>query len=235
MTVSDSLPIQFWPVASETFNENEICSVTAPKCYCMPIKSDQAFTLRVTADSTPQLRIYDDSDTLLFSQNFNNVSGDVYQIGVTLSSSIGETFNKDQKIRMSIFEASVEVYKSDCITLFNCGGYTYEILLQNNSNTTGAIWFASFNDDSLQAEAPGSDGEVIEMTSSLSVSCDVQKLSNSGIAQGAGSIIFTRNLTPENTINFIDMEDVSSNSYIFTDVQPGDDLAVIITGDGIPE
>lgn len=234
MTVSDSLPIQFWSVSSETFNEKEICSVTAPKCYCMPIQADLAFTLRVTADSTPQLRIYDENDNQIFSNNFNNISGNVYQIGVTLSNSITETFNKEQKIRMSIFESSVEVYKSDCITLYNCNGYSYEIVLQNNSTTTGSEWSAQFNDDFLSAVTPDSDSAVVSLDSVISVLCLVSKVSNSAIAQGDGSIVFLRNAVVENTINFLDLEDMTLNSYTFTDVSPGDSLLVVINGDGIP-
>jgi hypothetical protein len=235
MTVSDSLPIQFWPVASETFNEKEICSVTAPKCYCMPIKSDQAFVLRITADSTPQLRIYSDSGSLLHSQNFTNISGDIYQITLQINTVIADSFRKTQQIRMSIFESSAEVYKSDCLSLYNCGGYEYTITLQNQSDTSGALWAAGFWGNSVQGTATGTYTDNVEFDGTTSIQCDIQKLSNGGIAQGDGSAIFKKNGSTVNTVNFLSGDDVFSGiSYTFTSVTSGDILLVQITGDGIP-
>lgn len=44
IVLSDSCPVQFWPVADSTFNEGPICGVT-PVCFCTPFLCDQDIDL----------------------------------------------------------------------------------------------------------------------------------------------------------------------------------------------
>jgi hypothetical protein len=197
----------------------------------MPLKSDFPLRLRVNADSVPQLRIYDINDTNLGSVNFVLVSGDVYNLDIVLNAYLTETVDKEQKIRLSIFEDGDEVYKSDCLTLYNCGGYNYEISLVNGSNTEDSFWQAQFPSNLLVAGAGNFDGTSLPVGSS-SVLCTVSKTSNFGVAEGAGTIRFTIGTTTVHTIDFVDMETVTNRSYTFTGVQSGSVLIVAIIGDG---
>ncbi len=47
MTISDSIPIQFWLNGRETFNENAICGLSKQECFCQPFQCDDTINLQI--------------------------------------------------------------------------------------------------------------------------------------------------------------------------------------------
>lgn len=83
MTVSDSNPIQFWPVDEETYNEKAICGVYK-ECYCQKFNCDDTIKTQIHAPDGGQfeLRSYDEDsvlcDTIDFDLVDNNVVDAIY-------------------------------------------------------------------------------------------------------------------------------------------------------------
>lgn len=80
MTISDSLPVQFWVNGKQTYNEKQICGVYKA-CFCQPIECDDEITIQfVDSEFTAyQLGIYDENDELLQSIDFDEVAEDTWQ------------------------------------------------------------------------------------------------------------------------------------------------------------
>lgn len=105
MTISDSIPIQFWVNGQETYNEKQICGVYKA-CFCQPWLCDREIRLRITDDQSISLvlNILDVTDNILSSVDFTEVSDGVFDVAFTpseLSPSLC------QKIRLSVVGYSV--------------------------------------------------------------------------------------------------------------------------------
>lgn len=67
ITVSDSIPIQFWDVNDETFNEEVVCGLNRQECYCQVFDYQDFIGIQIYSDAGAnllyQLAIYDSTDT----------------------------------------------------------------------------------------------------------------------------------------------------------------------------
>lgn len=76
VTISDALPVQFWLVNCQTYNEVEVCGVHK-KCYCQPWGCDDQMNIQFTDDSEEAeyyLGIYDEDGNVLSYQDFSKDS-----------------------------------------------------------------------------------------------------------------------------------------------------------------
>jgi hypothetical protein len=73
VTISDALPIQFWLVDCDTYNEREVCGVHR-KCWCQPWECNDPIIIQLTeTDSRPYaLNVYDEDDQLIASMDMDN-------------------------------------------------------------------------------------------------------------------------------------------------------------------
>lgn len=86
MTLSNSLPVQFWVNGQETFNEKDVCGMTSV-CWCQPFQCDDEIRLQVIdyyleVANYLELQIFDSNDTLLESIQFEYTSLDNGPIGL---------------------------------------------------------------------------------------------------------------------------------------------------------
>lgn len=81
MTISDSIPIQFWVNGQETYNEKQICGVYKA-CFCQPWLCDKEIVLQVTDTIEGQeltLKIYNENDVEILTIPFvaSEIIGDI--------------------------------------------------------------------------------------------------------------------------------------------------------------
>lgn len=85
MTISNALPIQFWPEGTPTFNELDVCGINNV-CFCQPVQCDDEILIQFT-DSTisaATLKVLDPDGTVLLSEAFGEVA-DVFTLYLTPS------------------------------------------------------------------------------------------------------------------------------------------------------
>ncbi len=86
MTPSDSLPIQFWPVDEETFNEKVICGLVKQDCFCQPFNCDDEISLQFENENALIVRLLS-SDELdyetVFDETFDSSLGAFSNIPVS--------------------------------------------------------------------------------------------------------------------------------------------------------
>lgn len=46
MNLSDSLPIQFWDINDQTFNEKQVCGIIKQECFCQPVQCTDEITIQ---------------------------------------------------------------------------------------------------------------------------------------------------------------------------------------------
>lgn len=96
MTISDSLPIQFWDVNDETHNEKAICGLAKQDCYCQPIQCDDEIVLQFQNSAPISVQIVSSDDvvieTIRLSQETTNVWGGSFVPGDLLSPEICDEF-----------------------------------------------------------------------------------------------------------------------------------------------
>lgn len=57
MTVSNALPIQFWPIDQDTYNEKQVCGIE-PRCWCQPIQCDDTVKIQVVAEGDENVELF---------------------------------------------------------------------------------------------------------------------------------------------------------------------------------
>jgi hypothetical protein len=74
MTISNSLPVQFWLNGEETFNQKVVCGIT-PVCFCQPFQCDDEIKIQFTdnIDVDYYLNIFDSENNELKMQIFESV------------------------------------------------------------------------------------------------------------------------------------------------------------------
>lgn len=84
MTFSDALPVQFWLVSEDTFNEKEVDGVFN-KCFCAPWKCSDSITLQFsdTTGYNRTLFVRTSDNGVLYSSSFSEVSTGLYQLSFT--------------------------------------------------------------------------------------------------------------------------------------------------------
>lgn len=136
MVVSDALPVQFWPVSKDTYNETEPEGAFR-KCYCNPWQSTDIIRIQVDfgiIDSI-QLKIYDSDDVLIQSLSMVNTIGTVYT--TSFAPSTYDIVN--EQISLKIFLGGNEIFKSDCLHVKQTWDETVVVTYSNHRN------FASLN------------------------------------------------------------------------------------------
>lgn len=143
MVISDALPVQFWPVILDTFNESDYEGVF-PKCFCTPWESNDNINIQFDWGITDSftLRIYDSDEALLQTVSFLNTVGTVYYISFIPS----DYSITNEQISLKIFQGSTERYKSDCLDIKDTWE---ETVLINYSNARN---FASLNYSSVSPD-----------------------------------------------------------------------------------
>ncbi len=86
MTISDSIPIQFWDIDEDTFNETDVCGLIKQDCFCQPFQCDDTIHLQVQNNYPVTLDIYDSADELLTSIDMNETSVDVWDTSFIITS-----------------------------------------------------------------------------------------------------------------------------------------------------
>lgn len=88
MTISDAIPIQFWDIDEDTFNESQpICGLT-PDCFCLPVNCSQPVPIQFTDTVQRDYRItfYDQSDSEIIELSFDSQQvGDLWVYSLTIT------------------------------------------------------------------------------------------------------------------------------------------------------
>lgn len=87
MTISDSIPIQFWLNGVETFNEKVVCGLAKQECFCQPFNCDDEITIQFqdTEYDAYSLSILDSTETELTVLDFEEIATGVWQVSFTPS------------------------------------------------------------------------------------------------------------------------------------------------------
>src|SRR5687768_6101626 len=101
MTFSDAIPVQFWLIDCDTFNESEPYGINH-KCFCAPWECDDEIKIQFqdTAAQNFVLLIYDDEDSLLDSIPIDETEDGVYLTSFTPSDNTPDFC--DKKIQLQI-------------------------------------------------------------------------------------------------------------------------------------
>lgn len=87
MTISDSIPIQFWDIDEDTFNESQpICGLT-PDCFCLPVNCSQEVPIQFTDEFERDYRItfYDTEDAEIIELPIDRQQvGDLWVYSLTI-------------------------------------------------------------------------------------------------------------------------------------------------------
>lgn len=85
LTISDSIPIQFWLNGEETFNEKEVCGMTKQDCFCQIFNCDDEIKIQFRANENLgfELVSYDINETELARYEFEEISPGYYQTTFT--------------------------------------------------------------------------------------------------------------------------------------------------------
>lgn len=82
--VSDSQPIQFWPIDCDTYNEKQVCGVH-PKCFCQPWQCDDEIKVPFQADEEVSIEETQTSFEFSLGDWFNTANGTTPSTGGSTS------------------------------------------------------------------------------------------------------------------------------------------------------
>jgi hypothetical protein len=101
MEISDGLPVQFWLTGCATYNEHQAPGVHH-KCFCAPWECDDTIKVQFTDDPSQNytLEIYDSTDALLGTRDFDEVSVGVYEANLNIADDSPDVC--DQQINLKI-------------------------------------------------------------------------------------------------------------------------------------
>lgn len=73
MTVSNALPIQFWPQDEQTYNEKQVCGISE-FCWCQMIQLDDTVTLYIDDDEPTQKTVafFNEDDEIIYNTSFDS-------------------------------------------------------------------------------------------------------------------------------------------------------------------
>ncbi len=82
MTISDSIPIQFWLNGVETFNEKAVCGLAKQECFCQPFECDDEIVIQITDDEYDayDLDVINEADETLVTLPFIEITSGVWQV-----------------------------------------------------------------------------------------------------------------------------------------------------------
>jgi hypothetical protein len=179
MTISDALPVQFWSVYDNTYNESEICGIHNA-CWCQPWNCSDPILIQLTDTPglTYTLRIVDESDDIVDTLSMTEAlvpgvdTTSYYQVSFVPS-------NLDvcnQYVKLQIRRGADVVAKSDCLDVRTSHQCTYLIEYSNSRNYAGLIYGANESPDVIFSirvpsrffhERYPEEDDAIELTSSV--------------------------------------------------------------------
>lgn len=85
MIVSNALPIQFWDVDDETYNEKEVCGITE-RCWCYPAEWDDEILIQFQDDPGQTLLLFlmTSDGNNAERETFSEVASGIYQATITI-------------------------------------------------------------------------------------------------------------------------------------------------------
>jgi len=104
MTISDSIPVQFWDIDEETFNEKAVCGMVKQDCFCQPFQCSDTIKIQFY-DPNPLhwgLHVFDTSDQLITEIDFEEIATGYWQTDAALDGS-----PCDQKLYFKIQKSEV--------------------------------------------------------------------------------------------------------------------------------
>lgn len=89
--ISNALPIQFWPTGTETFNELDVCGITAI-CFCQPVQCTDEITIQFedTTGQTLFLIGVNADDEPFINEPFVEILSGLYQVTFNPTEACGE-------------------------------------------------------------------------------------------------------------------------------------------------
>ena len=86
ITISDALPVQFWPNGEQTFNEKAVCGIIKQDCYCQSFEPDDEITIQLTDPLSTKysIQILDLNDAIIDQIDFIK-NGDIFSVSISLN------------------------------------------------------------------------------------------------------------------------------------------------------
>jgi hypothetical protein len=179
VVISDALPVQFWSVDTDTYNEKDLQGVFK-RCFCHPWNCDDIIKLQVDFEILDAivLKIFDEDGVELQSIPFTNTIDTVYSVSFSPS-----TYDLcDDLIQLKIYRGSTALYKSDCLDIKPDHDETVEITYSNNRNFASINYSLVTPDPEFKIRIPAcfvherfpEEDEVIELSNSRSIQLNAQ-------------------------------------------------------------
>jgi hypothetical protein len=123
MTFSDAIPVQFWLIDCDTYNESEPYGINH-KCFCAPWECDDEIKIQFQDEDDQNfvLLIYDDEDSLLDSIPIEETEDGVYLTSFTPSDNTPGFCDKKIQLQIRKEAGSQGVTLPDLSTWQNDGG-----------------------------------------------------------------------------------------------------------------
>lgn len=139
MTISDSIPIQFWLNGQETFNEKSVCGITKQDCFCQPFQCSDIITLQISDTEARNyfLNVRDESEVLIDQLAFTpTLSEGTYYYNLEFTfNSIG-VCNENVQLSVSYIDYSYNISGVVVAALSQVSG---TLTLEIDSNISGGI------------------------------------------------------------------------------------------------
>lgn len=175
MTLSDALPVQFWLIACQTFNQYEAEGVHHV-CWCQPWNCGDEIVIQFqeTSGGDYLLSVVDENDAVLFEDSFLEIQSGVYQLSFTPE----DNAICDELIQLKITNntSPEEVFaQSDCLDIKSAHTETILIEYSNQRNFAGLIYENDSPDTTFKVRVPcrffhetePEEDEAMELTSSV--------------------------------------------------------------------
>jgi hypothetical protein len=151
MTISNALPVQLWIAECDTFNETIVDGINN-RCWCQPWQSDDPITIQF--QDVPGfvfvLNVVDESDAVLHSENFDEVSDGVYQASFIPSF---EDID-DEIIQIKVLLNGSMVAKSDCLSVKTIQRESFLLRYSNHRDIGGLVFTSQSPDPSFYIRIP---------------------------------------------------------------------------------
>jgi len=101
MTFSDAIPVQFWLIDCDTYNEEERFGLYH-RCFCAPWECDDEIKIQFQDDGDQNfsLLVYDDEESLLDEIEIEEVEDGVYQTSLILSENTPDICDKNVRLEI---------------------------------------------------------------------------------------------------------------------------------------
>jgi hypothetical protein len=154
MVISDALPVQFWYIGYDTYNEDARFGQNQ-FCWCQPFECDDEIVIQFQhyTGLSMFLLIYDEDEVLLETKSVSEIATGLYQVTFIPSENTPDFC--DQKIVLKIRQdASVILARSDCLDIKASHTGTLLIEYSNHRNFAGLINQQTSPDTTFQLRLP---------------------------------------------------------------------------------